>query len=104
MSGPGDPLRLGGELSSDAIFPLPPGARAYPFLRPPQRPDELGRLGDYRVLRAIGTGGMGVVFEAEDTVLSRTVALKVLRPEAAADPDSRERFLREARAAAGLCS
>jgi urea transport system substrate-binding protein len=104
MSGPGDPLRVGGELSSDAIFPLPPGARAYPFLRPPQRPDELGRLGDYRVLRAIGTGGMGVVFEAEDTVLSRTVALKVLRPEAAADPDSRERFLREARAAAGLCS
>src|SRR5687768_15394759 len=72
----------------------------FPFLDPPLRPDEIGRLGDYRVIRSLGAGGMGLVFEAEDTSLHRRVALKVLRPELATDDDHRERFLREARAAA----
>ena len=40
------------------------------FLDPPQQPDELGRLGNYRVLRLLGSGGMGTVFEAEDQTLS----------------------------------
>jgi hypothetical protein len=74
----------------------------YPYLSPPAGPGELGRLGPYRVIRPLGTGGMGVVFEAEDTRLQRPVALKVLQPAIAADPSVRERLLREARALAAL--
>src|ERR1700752_4473730 len=75
-------------------------APPYPFLGPRLTPDEIGRFNDYRVLRLLGTGGMGLVFAAEEVLLRRPVALKILKPELAADPDSRERFLREARAAA----
>jgi serine/threonine protein kinase/formylglycine-generating enzyme required for sulfatase activity len=77
-----------------------PAAAPYPFLRPPRTPNELGRLGDYRVLREIGRGGMGMVFEAEDERLQRRIALKVMLPQHAADDASRLRFLREAQAAA----
>ncbi|AWM36709.1 Aliphatic amidase expression-regulating protein [Gemmata obscuriglobus] len=76
----------------------------YSFLGPPQAPDEIGRFADYRVLRLLGAGGMGLVFAAEDLGLRRPIALKVLKPELAADPESRERFLREGRAAAGITS
>ena len=71
-------------------------------LGPPQRPDEIGRLGAYRVLKAVGRGGMGVVYQAEDITLKRLVALKVMLPRLAADPTSRQRFLREARAMAAV--
>jgi Leucine-rich repeat (LRR) protein len=74
----------------------------YDFLAPPQAPDELGRLGPYRVLKVLGAGGMGVVYEAEDPVLRRHVALKALLPHLAGSPSARQRFLREAQAAAAL--
>lgn len=72
------------------------------FLAPPQRPDEIGRLGPYRVLQVLGSGGMGVVFRAEDVQLRRPVALKAMLPALSADPKCRERFFREARAAAAI--
>jgi len=60
------------------------------------------RLLHYRLIEKIGEGGMGVVWKAEDTKLHRRVALKVLPPSMAADPDRRARFEREARAVAAL--
>ena len=60
------------------------------------------QLNHYRVTRALGSGGMGEVYEAEDTRLRRTVALKVLPPAVADDADRRLRFEREARAIAAL--
>jgi serine/threonine protein kinase len=59
-------------------------------------------LGHYNVLERIGAGGMGEVFRARDTKLGRTVAIKVLPEAIAGDKDRRDRFLREARAAAAL--
>src|SRR5262245_29088172 len=60
------------------------------------------RLGPYEVLRLIGAGGMGEVYRARDTRLERTVAIKVLSEQFAADPDRRARFEREARVVAAL--
>ena len=62
----------------------------------------LERLGDFRILRELGRGGMGIVYEAEQESLNRHVAIKVLAPGTARSPQIIERFLREARAAAQL--
>jgi serine/threonine protein kinase len=72
------------------------------LLRPPQAPDELGRLGNHRIFEILGHGGMGVVFKAEDLQLKRRVALKAMLPGIAASASNRQRFLREAQAAAAL--
>ena len=60
------------------------------------------QLGAYRIEQAIGAGGMGEVYRASDTRLARTVAIKILPRDLAADPDRRQRFQREARAIAAL--
>ena len=60
------------------------------------------RLGDFRIVREVGRGGMGVVYEAEQISLGRRVALKVLPFAATLDPRAHQRFQNEARAAACL--
>ena len=72
------------------------------LLRPPQAAGELGRLAHFAVTRLLGRGGMGAVFAADDLLVRRQVALKVMRPEFTSHPEARERFLREAQTAGGL--
>jgi hypothetical protein len=79
-----------GDARDDARRPSPPAA---PRLR---------ELGDYRIVREVGRGGMGVVYEAEQISLGRRVALKVLPCHVVGDRKALERFRREAKAAARL--
>jgi WD40 repeat protein/serine/threonine protein kinase len=76
--------------ASDGALPEPP---VVPLLK---------EIGDYRIVREVGRGGMGVVYEAEQISLGRRVALKVLPRQGSSDRAVRERFRREARAAAKL--
>ena len=72
-------------------------------LKVPEKSSTLpGRIGEYNILREIGRGGMGIVYEAEHKALGRRVALKVAPMHALLDPVRRERFQREAQAAARL--
>jgi hypothetical protein len=72
------------------------------FLEPSDDPESLGRLGHYDVRQVLGRGGFGVVLKAFDQKLHRAVAVKVLSPYLAASATARQRFLREARAAAAV--
>ena len=68
---------------------------------PPPPPDLTGQtLGDFRVLRKLGQGGMGQVYLAEQVSLTRKVALKLLKAELAANPNALERFKHEAKSVA----
>jgi serine/threonine-protein kinase len=81
--------------------PLPTGAET-DFLAPTDWPDSLGRIGPYEVKGLLGKGGMAAVFKAIDPALNRTVAIKVLGVHLASCGAARQRFLREARAAAAV--
>jgi serine/threonine protein kinase/WD40 repeat protein len=84
--------------SADCTVKVPDTA----FLHPAEQPDEMGRLGGYRVLDVLGAGGMGIVFLAEDAHLKRLVALKAMMPSIAQDDAAKNRFLREAQATAAI--
>ena len=72
------------------------------FLDSPRHPDLLGRLGRYDIERVLGNGGMGIVLKAFDSELHRYVAIKVLAPHLAGIGAARQRFAREAQAAAAI--
>jgi hypothetical protein len=72
------------------------------MLTPPSHPELLGRIGRYQVEKLLGRGGMGIVFKAHDAELNRPVAIKVLAPHLACNGSARQRFGREARAAASV--
>jgi formylglycine-generating enzyme required for sulfatase activity len=72
------------------------------FLRQPEAEGELGRLGGFRIIKILGQGGMGVVFQGEDPRLHRQVAIKAMLPHLSPNRSWQERFFREARAAAAL--
>jgi WD40 repeat protein len=78
------------------------GTAALDFLEPSAKPGSLGRLGHYEVLEVLDRGGMGVVLRAFDEKLHRVVAIKVLAPALASSGSARQRFVREARAAAAV--
>jgi WD40 repeat protein/serine/threonine protein kinase len=86
----------GSEPPATQAHESPNGAAPPATAAPPER------LGDFRILRVIGRGGMGVVYEAEQVSLGRRVALKVLPQALRLDPTRKARFEREARAAAKL--
>jgi serine/threonine protein kinase/Leucine-rich repeat (LRR) protein len=69
---------------------------------PPLVPNDIGSLGPYRIVKELGRGGMGAVYDAIDTRLERRLALKVMLAHFAAMPDAKARFLREARTAARI--
>lgn len=75
-----------GEIPTELFVPLRPGQS----------------LSHYRLVDQIGAGAMGVVWRAEDTKLGRTVAIKLLAPQLAVDPERRRMFVEEARLAASL--
>lgn len=79
----------------------PPGSRLS-FLQPADDPGFIGRMGNYLVRRLIGHGGVGIVLEAIDPLLKRTVAIKMLSPWTVLDDEAKGRFLREAQSAAAL--
>jgi serine/threonine protein kinase/DNA-directed RNA polymerase subunit RPC12/RpoP len=73
------------------------------FLRPCDRSDLVGMLGNYEVYGVIGQGGMGIVLKAFDPALHRLVAIKVMSSALAGSATARRRFTREAQAAAAVC-
>lgn len=92
----------GSFLETPAGGPRPPQEISLSFLQPINKDGCLGTIEPYEVLEVIGRGGMGIVLRAVDLKLNRIVAVKVLLPALAANPNARRRFLREAQAAAAV--
>ena len=91
------------------LGPPPVGDEILTIIGPSRRGNHDGvalapgfRLGHYEIVGTIGSGGMATVLKARDLELGRIVALKILPPDSARDPDSVTRFKQEARAAAKL--
>jgi len=72
------------------------------ILDPPSHPEMLGRIDEFEVESKIGQGGMGIVLKGFDRELNRAVAIKILSPQLAANGTARQRFAREAEAAAAV--
>ncbi len=94
VQGVGD-IRI--ESEQEAVPFSPPAT-----LQPPSHPEMLGRIDCFEIEQVIGRGGMGVVYKGYDRDLSRPVAIKVLADHLAANGVARQRFAREARAAAAV--
>jgi serine/threonine protein kinase len=99
--------RVLAELERDGDLTLPdrlhePLTWLRSLLRPLEAPGALGELDGYQVVGVLGQGGMGVVLKAFDPRLKRWVAIKVLAPDLARDSVARQRFAREAQAAAAV--
>lgn len=90
------------ETAVEELRTLLPSRPSLDFLMPSDRPDSLGRLGRYEILELIGSGGFGLVLKAFDEKLRRIVAIKTLNQSLAVSASARQRFLREARAAAAV--
>jgi hypothetical protein len=89
------PARAGG-------VPNVPAIVNGPAIPPKDLPPDLARYAKYRFVRELGRGGMGVVYQAEQTVMGRTVAVKVINPSVLDHPDALPRFQGEVKAAAKL--
>lgn len=92
-----DRVELESELAEDALSQYDQMA-----LDPPTHPEMLGRIDSFEIEKVIGRGGCGVVYKAFDRELNRPVAIKVLAPHLASSGIARQRFSREARAAAAV--
>ena len=87
----------------DAVPPIPALATLIQKILAPSDDDRmLGRLGPYEITGIIGSGGMGIVLKGHDRALDRFVAIKLLSPHLASSGAARQRFLREAKAAAAV--
>ncbi len=82
--------------------PAASGKTALPHASVPELPPELANHPKFRILKELGRGGMGVVYQAEHRIMEKTIALKVISRALLANPEALERFHREVRAAARL--
>ena len=88
--------------TKDIVTANADGDLEMPAFGPPKKPTELGTLGKYRILKELGRGGMGGIYLGYDERLRRRVAIKVMLPKHAENKSAKERFNREALAAAQL--
>src|SRR5262245_49236366 len=99
---------LSSTAAATAAYPAPVDAAHAETLAPHETPPANvtpavpERVGGYRLLRTLGSGGMGTVYEAEDTSQGRRVALKLISPQFAKSRDTIERFRQEGRLASAI--